>query len=60
MRSKIERDLNSFDNVGQMLDYLLSTYDLYNTRPGFATKTILINGLIQAINLLKPSEIEKK
>jgi hypothetical protein len=47
------KKLSNCNTVADMLNFLNTNYDL-NIMPGVISKTILVNGLIQAIELLKP------
>ena len=53
-KKQLESDLKHFDNVGDVLTYLNSKYDLKKAKLGIMTKPQFIDGMIKAINTLNP------
>lgn len=54
---KLISDLKKFDNVGDIMNYLSSRYNLKTAKLGMLTKPEYIKGVVKAIKTLKPEKI---
>lgn len=50
-KKEIEQKLNQCGTVAEVFNILQSTYDLKNTKLGFASKGLFISGCIKGIEL---------
>lgn len=52
----IRKDLAKFDNIEDMLLYLLGSYDLKNVKPNILEKPFVIDGLVKTYTQFKPKK----
>ena len=57
-RKQLQQELNSYDNVGDMIKHLYTQYDCHKKTPTYLKSTI-INGLISAVSLLSLEKYDK-